>query len=103
MYTLFSSLDFFLKFYGFPGYIENSNESTEQNPNSAVGTLLWGLTFLIGFLLNRLRNYLFPVIFIATGKQLREYEIRKMISYFVFGVIFASLFTDFIYSFLTDT
>lgn len=80
------ALDFFTKQFGYSGFLSidyNSNTSSNQ----IVGYILWIPILICSFLINKLRDYLFPLIFIAIGKQKKVYENRQKLSYVLFGVI----------------
>ena len=82
------TLDYFLKEAGLWGFTDidysiKSESSSSSFPGLAWGILLFGLTYLM----NLGRDYLFPILFIAIGKQVKEYNKRKTISYVVFGVV----------------
>lgn len=85
---LYMTLDYFLKEAGLWGFTDidysiKSESSSSSFPGLAWGILLFGLTYLM----NLGRDYLFPILFIAIGKQVKEYNKRKTISYVVFGVV----------------
>jgi hypothetical protein len=46
-----------------------------------------GILFLVGYLIDQSRNYLFPKSFFCIGRQQKAYEKRRTISYIFFGVI----------------
>lgn len=82
----FYAVDFFSQQFGYSGYMSvdyNSNTSGNQ----IVGYILLIPIFACSFFINKVRDYLFPVIFIAIGKQKKNYENRQKISYILFGVI----------------
>ena len=70
---------------------------SESNSSSrSIGLLWWIPIFLSGYIINQTRNYLFPILFIATGKQVKEYNKRKTISYILFGVVFLGVIINII-------
>lgn len=80
------ALDFFTKQLGYSGFLSidyNSNTSG----NLIVGYILWIPILICSFFINKIRDYLFPLIFIAIGKQKKVYENRKNLSYVLFVVI----------------
>lgn len=100
---LYFSIDYFLKIFGLQGYLQ-TNVSIEKNTLSSglIGYIYGALLIFLGYLLNVSRNYLFPILFIATGKQKKEYQFRKKISYFAFGVVLLGVVINVISSLLTN-
>lgn len=84
---LYMTLDYFLKEFGLQGYTD-MDYSVKSEGSSSFGGFAW-IILMVGltYLLNLGRNYLFPVLFIAIGKQVKEYNRRKTLSYVFFGVI----------------
>lgn len=66
-----------------------------------IGIFLSIIFFIIGNFLNLFRNYLFPTLFIALGKQSREYEKRKTISNVFFVMIGLGIIVGIISNFVT--
>jgi|GEM_PF-2471165 len=99
---LFVSVDYFLKVAGLSGFT-NVNYSNSGNSNSSwiVGVVWWIPIYLSGYFINLLRNYLFPVLFIATGKQIKEYQKRKTIAYVCFGVILLGIAINIVSNLIT--
>ncbi|GAB5409310.1 MAG: hypothetical protein BalsKO_16750 [Balneolaceae bacterium] len=85
---LFMAIDYLIKVTGLSGFTSLDYSKSENSQFSSVVLIAWLIPlFLSGYFLNKLRDYLFPILFISTGKQIKEYEKRKKISYFLFGVI----------------
>ena len=96
----FMTIDYFMKLVGYNltdiNYYEDTKSSTSSFPVLAWMLLL----FLSTYLINLGRNYLFPVLFIALGKQVKEYNKRKTISRILFGVVVLGIIINLISNFL---
>ena len=94
---LFVGIDYFLKLFGLAGYTDIDLHNTKETSSSWIIGLLWGGILIIGGeFLNRLRGYLFPTLFIALGKQSKEFDKRKKITNIVFGVILLGILINLI-------
>ena len=86
---LYLGIDYILKLFELTGYtsIDYNKSSSSSNGSNIVGFIIWLPIYFLGLLLNISRNYLFPHIFIALGKQEKEYLKREKIVRLVFGVV----------------
>ncbi|OOG78305.1 hypothetical protein [Algoriphagus sp. A40] len=85
--TFIFSLDYLLKFSGLIGFLKVEYIYTNTSQSSWIIGVAWCIPiFLFSYSLNLFRNYLFPVLFIATGKQIKEYQKKKTIAYIIFGI-----------------
>ncbi|MCC5928773.1 MAG: hypothetical protein JJU28_05970 [Cyclobacteriaceae bacterium] len=88
MVFLLISIDYYSKVLGFTGILKDGDYKSVNNYSGPAVGFTWAiLIYILAYLLNKLRNYLFPVLFIATGKQVKEYQKRKNIARIVFGII----------------
>ncbi|HLF63116.1 MAG TPA: hypothetical protein VI603_05175 [Saprospiraceae bacterium] len=97
---LYGSFDYVLKLCGYKGYIEYTANSTKSS--SYLLFVLLVILFGAGYLLQKIRQFLFPKLFIALGKQKKAYLNRKTLSYVLFGVIalgiILNLFSSWLYN-----
>ncbi|MFN7013833.1 MAG: hypothetical protein ACK4ON_06145 [Bacteroidia bacterium] len=93
---IYIGIDSLLKVYGQRGYLEYEEDKVKKYVD--LGYIVLILTFCVGYLLQKIRQYLFPTIFIALGKQKKEYSKRETISYVVFGVIILGIIINLISS-----
>lgn len=96
---LYVGIDYFLKVFGLTGYseVDLTNLPESKSNGSWIIPVLWiGVMIFGGNLLNRLKNYLFPIIFISLGKQVNELSKRKRISNLIFGVIILGILINLI-------
>lgn len=99
--TLILLIDYLSKFSGFSGFTNFEYNATSKNQSSWIVGIAWCIPiFLFCYLLNLFRDYLFPILFIATGKQLKEYNKRKTIAYIIFGVIIMGITINLISDFI---
>ena len=94
-------VDIVLKLFEQNGFITYNRESADRS--LILVYYLFGFLLLGGFLLHKIRDYLFPILFISTGKQIREYLKRKRIAYFVFVVIGLGIIINIISYFITNS
>lgn len=82
---LIFGIDFWAKQLGYLGFL--SIDYSAETGNQIVGYIMVIPILIISFLINKLRDYLFPLMFIAIGKQKERYRMRQKIAYLLFGVI----------------
>lgn len=99
---LFFGVNFSLQSLGFSGFINNVSSST-TNPQRTIEVFFIACTFvLLSYFINKIRNYFFPTLFIALGKQRKEYQKRQKILHFIFGVCALGILINIITSFILD-
>ncbi|MDR0973205.1 MAG: hypothetical protein LBM61_04390 [Prevotellaceae bacterium] len=89
------AIDFYTKEIGYTGFISIDYYSLPVS-NPIIGYILWIPIVGCCFIINKLRDYLFPLIFIAIGKQRKEYKKRQNWSYFIFGTVGLGIITNII-------
>ena len=96
-------LDYFLKICGFSGYTDiDLTKISEPKGSNFIG-IIWGLVILIGgSILNKIRSYLFPTIFISIGKQVKEFKKRQNIAKLLFGVILLGVLVNLLSDWLSN-
>ncbi|GAB2994399.1 hypothetical protein GCM10027284_09580 [Cyclobacterium sediminis] len=100
---LFFSVDYLLKVAGLTGLTNTDyNNSGSNNSSWIVGVAWWIPIYLSGYFINLFRNFLFPVLFIATGKQVKEYRKRRNIAYVIFGVVLLGIAINIISDLITN-
>lgn len=94
-------IDYLSKFAGLPGFTNVDYYNTNNSQSSWIVGVAWCIPIILfGYFLNLFRNYLFPILFIALGKQLKEYQKRQTISYIIFGVILMGIIVNLISDFI---
>ena len=95
------AIDYFIKLFGYSGFLSIDYNSNSTN-NPIVGYIVWIPILILCYIINIIRNYLFPLVFIATGSLKKEYNKRQQISYFIFVVVGLGIFINIISSYLTN-
>ena len=98
-FLFISAVDYFSKLLGYSGFLSIDYNSNSTN-NPIVGYIFWIPILTFCYIINVIRNYLFPLVFIATGNQKKEYAKRQKISYFIFVVIGLGIVINIISSYL---
>lgn len=83
-------LAFSLKLFFNYNFFYNFDDPLHQinlNVLSVLIILTLGFWFIVCYTLDRSRDYLFPLIFISLGNQMKEYQKRKKIRNFIFITI----------------
>ena len=100
---LYFGIDYYFKVAGLSGYSSiDYNNSGNSNSSGILGLALLIPIYLSSYFINLFRNYLFPILFIATGKQVKEFQKRKKITTVVFGVIVMGIFINILSYFITS-
>ena len=100
--SLLFSIDYLLKVADLPGFTNIDYYNSGRNNSSWITQIPFlASLFLLGYIMELIRNYLFPVLFIATGKQKKEYQKRKKIIYVVFGIIILGIIINLVSYFIT--
>ena len=92
-------LNFVLEYLNLPTYLDISmNDPIESTKNWDILFWFWMIPlFAIAYILDIIRDYLFPRLFIALWKQIKEFWKRKMISYIIFGIFWAWILVNYFY------
>jgi hypothetical protein len=61
-----------------------------------------GILFLVGYLIDRSRDFLFPNCFFCIGRQRASFERRRAIAYIVFGVIILGILINIVSAFISQ-
>ena len=99
---LFFGVNFSLKLLGFSGFIDDNASSTPNTQHTVEGAFIVYTFMLLSYFINKIRNYFFPTLFIALGKQRKEYQKRQKILHFIFGVCALGILINIITSFILD-
>jgi hypothetical protein len=77
----------------------STNDS--QPSNVIFGSLIFGFLFLVGYIIDRSKAYIFPRVFFQIGRQKNNFKVRQRVAYFVFGVIGLGIIINVISSWFT--
>jgi hypothetical protein len=81
----------------------NPPSSFTENEASVFMMVACGILFLVGYLIDRFKGYLFPKYFFCLGRQEKNYEKRRTISYLIFGVIILGILINIISTIISSS
>ncbi|MCB2408470.1 hypothetical protein [Hymenobacter lucidus] len=78
----------------------NANNTSNDLSSISIVFLIITIVIVLGYVLNKIRDYLFPRLYIATGRQSKEYEKKMWIAGILLGTIVLGLAIEFLSSIL---
>ena len=90
------AISLFKKLFGSIPAISASPSKFTDGESNVLTVGVFGILFIVGYLIDRSRDYLFPKYFFCIGRQQKEFERRRKITYFIFGVIILGIIINII-------